>query len=526
MPEPIFQICGTTVPPLLGRDAILQRMLAALTKPVPSNLQVVGARFAGKTVLLHALAARLRLPGSPYTAVVLWDLGHLTPPDDAQFMQRLARELAAALSINQPSYAGYLRDAINDHYGAVAEVLDQLEQENQRTLVIMDGFDKALANGGLSRNLWDQLRGLAERRSLRLITASRLSLRELIRHPDAQTSDFWNIFDATPVRVGCLDETDLAAIRARLPGLELSPGSRTELLNASNGYPIFVLEICNALVAAGAAGMISDADMRSAIAAGYDILQDKIDALWHDCNQNSKDLFEVLLKQHTLAHASFPAADARTLVERGFAQLEGNTLQKPSRLVQQYLGQRQHDGSAMARLFGRPEDYASNLRGVLERRISQAAGMDADLCRILLRGASDLPEDPGSWFSNVRRFVNLAFERIWSVEIPNRKIPSEWISTWKYNSETGIDRFESSFPQGTLRLQLLRLMTGTAKVNRCARHVTKRSYVLLNAVNAAGDFGQHDEGAPVDAHTAYAVLHLCIELAAVLAQELPPTGTR
>jgi hypothetical protein len=35
------------------------------------------------------------------------------------------------------------------------------------------------------------------------------------------------------------------------------------------------------------------------------------------------------------------------------------------------------------------------------------------------------------------------------------------------------------------------------------------------------DFGQHQEGAPVDPGTAYAALHLCVELAAALTRELP-----
>ena len=38
-------------------------MTGALTKAIPDHLQVVGPRFAGKTVLLHELATRLRQVG-------------------------------------------------------------------------------------------------------------------------------------------------------------------------------------------------------------------------------------------------------------------------------------------------------------------------------------------------------------------------------------------------------------------------------------------------------------------------------
>ena len=70
-------------------------------------------------------------------------------------------------------------------------------------------------------------------------------------------------------------------------------------------------------------------------------------------------------------------------------------------------------------------------------------------------------------------------------------------------------------------MRLLNLMTGTDRSDPCAKRVKKGTYVLVNAVHAFGDFGQHQEGAPIDPGTVYAALHLCIELAAALTRELP-----
>ena len=56
MPDSRFPILGTTVPPMLGRAATLQKMTGALTKAIPDHLQIVGPRFAGKTVLLQQIA--------------------------------------------------------------------------------------------------------------------------------------------------------------------------------------------------------------------------------------------------------------------------------------------------------------------------------------------------------------------------------------------------------------------------------------------------------------------------------------
>jgi hypothetical protein len=117
--------------------------------------------------------------------------------------------------------------------------------------------------------------------------------------------------------------------------------------------------------------------------------------------------------------------------------------------------------------------------------------------------------------------LNQAFELIWKAEIPNKRIPSHWMAIWKRNRERRVEEWETTFPQGVHRVQLLNIMTGTEKSVPCAKHVTKGTYVLMNAVHGFGDFGQHQEGAPVDLGTAYAAFHLCIELAAALNREVP-----
>jgi hypothetical protein len=112
---------------MLGREATMERMWGALTKATPDHLQMVGPRFAGKTVVLRELARRLReTDGRPYTAVVSWDLGHQTPDTDQSFMQRLARELAAALVENHPAYADHLKEPRESPYRDIGEVLDAL----------------------------------------------------------------------------------------------------------------------------------------------------------------------------------------------------------------------------------------------------------------------------------------------------------------------------------------------------------------------------------------------------------------
>lgn len=84
-----------------------------------------------------------------------------------------------------------------------------------------------------------------------------------------------------------------------------------------------------------------------------------------------------------------------------------------------------------------------------------------------------------------------------------------------------MEEWETTFPQGVHRVRLLNLMTGTEKSKPCAEYVTKGTYVLMNAMHTFGDFGQHQEGSPVNAGIAFAALQLCAEVAAALSRELP-----
>jgi hypothetical protein len=494
-------------------------MLGALTKPAPDHLQVIGARFAGKTVLLTELIRRLRTAGQPYTAIIHWDLGHRTPADDGEFLKRLKQELIEALRTHHPDYAKHLEGTGGSAFEEISAVLEILNGDG-KVLAVLDGFDKALANGRLTRNLWDQMRELAARPTLRLVTASRRTLRELIRHPDAQTSDFWNIFEPSPIRVGCFDDQDLDAVLQHTPEIRLGTGARTELWGATNGYPVLLLEVLNALVSRDQPGDVSLEAMRTGCDQAYAVVRDRLDALWEDCPSSSRDLFRLVNEQSSVARAEVPTVDADVLLERGFLQLSGSKLQRPNRLLARLLGELPNNATAMARLFGSVDAYEANMRNVLGRRIAQLGGIDATLSRYLASGVEDLPDQPGVFLTHVRGIVDRVFELIWQAELPDRSIPSGWMEFWKHNEEFGLEHWKKPFPQGGQRVRLLNLMTGTEKSERLAKHVSKGTYVLMNSAYAFGDFGQHQEGARVDVGTAYVALHLCIELAASLGRDL------
>lgn len=524
MVERRFPILGGQVPPMVGREKAIQRILAALTKPAPDHLQIVGPRFSGKTVLLHEVSRRLQSAGKPYTGIMRWDLGHQTPASDEAFMQRLARELAATLSGTHKDYAEHLK-AANGTFQEIAEVLDALKDDG-KILAILDGFDKPLSNGNLTRNLWDQLRELAAKPSLRMVTASRSTLRDLIRNPEAQTSDFWNIFDPTPVRIGCFDDLDIDAILAGLPGLRLSPGARTELLNWTNAHPVLLLEVLNVLEWKSSAEASAE-QVVAACGKAYPALRDAIESMWNDCSLSSRDLLLRVREAGSLARGSgIPQADVEALVERGFISLSGSKLERANRLLSRFVDEHPHGSYEIARLFGGAESYERNLKEVLSHRVQQIQNLDPTLKRYLERAAGDLPQHPDVFLTNVRGIVDHVFGLVFNMEMGERKIPSAWMSIWKRNGESGIDDWETTFPQGVQRLRLVHLMTGSMKSTRCAKHLTKTTYALLQAANSFGDFGQHQEGAPLTAGVGYAAWQVCIELAASVSRDLAMKSAR
>lgn len=110
----------------MGRKVALRRLTSALTKATPDHLQIVGARFAGKTVLLHTLAEIMRRPGAPYAAVMAWDLGHQTPDSDKEFLLTLRDRMAEAIDPIKKDYAAHLRSVEERPYGELCEVFDPL----------------------------------------------------------------------------------------------------------------------------------------------------------------------------------------------------------------------------------------------------------------------------------------------------------------------------------------------------------------------------------------------------------------
>lgn len=95
--ETRYAIYGRTTPLMLGRARIFDRIQRNQTKPNPDPLSIIAPPHMGKTVLMTHIADHFRRAGTPYLAVVHWDMRHETPTSDQDFLNRFALHFKAVL---------------------------------------------------------------------------------------------------------------------------------------------------------------------------------------------------------------------------------------------------------------------------------------------------------------------------------------------------------------------------------------------------------------------------------------------
>jgi hypothetical protein len=489
-------------------------------------MNVVGPRAVGKTVVVNALLLEFSQTAKPFDGVIRWDLGHESPISDDEFLKQLSAYVANALESRHANWAKDLRSYGSEARDGLKEVIDILSDEGIRLLVVLDGLEKSLASGSFTRNLWDFLAELGRKNCLRYITVSRGKPHSLVRDPASAVSDFWDIFDQTPVSVGSFDDDDLNQVISRLPGVRLDAGARTELLNWTNGFPPLVLLVLNELVEYVEEEECTSASISAAAMRSKESVETTLDRLWRELSETAKELQRAVIEEKQIATAKWPNRDVELLVERGFVVRQGaDRLHRPNKLLAQFLlGADTADGS-LRRLFGTENDYLLNARAALELRLGQLASLDTSLGRSIERGLHDLPDYPENCIQNVRNIVDRALELIWSVEIPDRKIPEEWFNYWKKTGERSPEHWNGQFPtKRGHKIGLLHLLTGTESSDPVAKYITRSTYVLVSAAQGFGDFGQHIDGNTVHAATGVAAMAVCVEMAATVAREIALAG--
>ena len=226
------------------------------------------------------------------------------------------------------------------------------------------------------------------------------------------------------------------------------------------------------------------------------LLRDELDlfgALWDDCD------IELRADLATLADADMPRADLsdrrlRAIQDRGFGSVTGKRLRSACRLMQRYARAQAPAIADLKRLLGSAAGFETHIRSVLEMRLRQVAvpQTDTHLLDFVTRAVSDLDRNPELAVNGVRGIATRALALIWEAELPpDRTLPSDWIDEWKH---AGVNFHDDGgkLPRGYgPQCNVLRLATGTDRVQRKSRYVTKTTYLLIDHLQSVGDFGQH-----------------------------------
>ena len=526
-----FPICTPDIPPMLGRTRIMGQLIAELTKTTPSHRSVVGPRFSGKSVILKQLAKEMRASASPYCCVIEWDLGHGTPQTDAEFLTQLCSRLGDGLgAAGLSDYGDHLKGVSEGHYAEICEVLDCLETDGVKALMIWDGFDKPLSIGSLTRNLWDSLRELCLKPSVRLVVATRRELHDLIRDEHSVTSDFWNIFGDI-VRVGPFGDEDVESVLASLSGHTFQSGAKSEILNWTGGNAPLILSLLNAICNRKQSGTVTNADVNAAAEAMLDSLDPILADMWQDCTVSARDLYAFMLDGGDATMATTGKEDRQELAARGFIIISSQKVKSSCRLLERHLHDAGPDAGSMARLFGSWDAYQANIRAFLERRLSYLVRFDDRLFRLVSRAIEDIPGYPDDCLNNLTGIRDRALAIIWHRECTSSgEFSPDVIAHWSSaprDSERLIremmDRDEWHVPPDpSLQLRVLQYLTGSYQ-NFASKAVatSKDTYVLLNAIHSYRNRNQHAGGQEMHLGVAVAAMMTCIELLACLDRDTP-----
>jgi hypothetical protein len=521
MSTDLFPICCEPPPKMFGRQVILDRLVRELTKASPGHHSVVAPRFLGKTVFLHALAEKLRMENR-FTAVIEWDLKHGTPQTDDDFRKQLCVIIGQALqSIDFADLGKELAATTSDYHELLGMVLDELSSADASVLMLWDGFDRPLTLGKLTRNLWDNLRELALKPSLYLMTSSRKELSALIRDEQSVTSDFWNIFQKTSLP--SLTEPEVEEMLQMLPGGTVEKGAVKELINWSGGNPVAVCHILNAVPHESS---LSNASINSAALASAEAMEGYLLDIWKDLDIPAQDAYRVLLKSGSKLTGEINKTSRRELLASGLASEEGNKISISFRLMAEMLKGREDTTDAVSRLFHSWETYSENITKVLKRRLSQIRTFDERLFRFVSLSLDLLEQDAETALNNLTSIEERALDVIWQRECgPDRCVHPDVISYWTESPRMQHKRVREMMDADNFKiasdrwqqLSVLQLLTGShMDFDSKARHTPKDAYVLLNAIHSYRNRVQHSDGEVTRLGTAVAALMTCVELLACL----------
>ena len=510
---------------LYGRKVILQRI--AELHQSHQHISVVGPRAIGKTLLLQAVVDQHQGGAAGFASAAMVDLRHDPPGSTEAALRRVAEALQETFRTASGGGLAFLAKEIKIESNA-EELFEQLKialeivaESDRRVLLVLDGCDPVLQNSAVPRNLWDNLRTLAQVRSLRLMTGSRDQLHRLCYNPDARVSDFFRIFYDQPLKVGPFVDADWRDLFSA-PPVALGGSAQQELVKWTGGHPDLVDLLLGRISELGKGRQAEKREVDAAAESLMSAGSARLDALWMDCPEETRGDI-VQLARGEMAVSDIPVERLQFIVDRGIAGTFGPKVRLINRFMERLASAKKGDVSGARQLFEHPEGFAANIRTVLELRLAQVQGADQKLLQYVRRAVGHLPDDVDGSLGSARDILDRALDLVWDAEAPGGKVPQPWIEQWKFSgvkNEVEIYTKDPRIPPARGRqCGLLRLATGQQHSPRITERISKGTYVLIEHMKEVGDLGNHVQGTPT-LTMAVAFCMAAIELAESLSRDL------
>lgn len=515
-----YAVFGTETAELLGRRDLLRRIIGRASGKTPQPTSLIGPRYIGKSVLITHLAEKVIPTSERLLGSVYWDLGRHTPSNDQELTLQLAQKLQLSLRGHRSDLADLMQLDTADPKGEIDGVLATLAAEDVKVAILMDGFDRILSNASITRAQWDNMRDFAER-GLVFVTGSRRPLQDLCESEESRTSTFWEIF-GVPFEVGPFDQSEegdiISPFSAR--GITFDKGALTELWNWTGGAPILVAAVLEPIFGEmEGGGVVSknhvDEVAETIVSNPSGLLQ----TLWSDCSREEQ-LSLITLTHGPLLLAQIPHTKRSRLATRGYATIGADKVSSSCRMMERQAKRMVGTVEGTKMLFGKEEDFVRNTPSVLQHRLDQITPIDESLHAKVNIAIQLIASDPEASLGDIRRITQLAIDLCLKRELPDGKIPVEWVAKWKTAFLVGNNEIaDGKIPRKDgLRCHLLKLMAGTDLTPRFAQKLTRTTILLIDHLQTLGDFGQHTDGnvisRPFALSACYAAVEMCASLSA------------
>ncbi|MCY1043853.1 ATP-binding protein [Corallococcus sp. bb12-1] len=511
---------------IIGRDSILKQIDNLHDRN--QHISIVGARSMGKTTLLQQVVRKHVAGSALFMGAGIVDLRHNPPTSTHAVLRRMGEVLRDIFTTTTAGALSFLANEFNpdspeeELYDQLKLTLDLVDEAGKRILIVLDGCDTVLQNPSIPVDLWNSIRALAQRNSLRLMTGTRDRLVQLCYNPEARDSPFFNIFYTTPLQVGPFAEPDWEDMSSKYRENFESPAVR-EIVNWTGGHPALVSLLLDR-VSEYALEKVKKENVDQAALSLISGQSMVLETLWRDGgDENRGDI--VQLARGSLLVSDLPPDRLKFLLARGIALQSGNKVKLANRFVEHLATARQLDVSSVRQLFEKPTDYESNIRPLLELRLGQIGG-DPTLRRLVKRAVQDVASDPAGCLGNARDVVERTLSIIWNFEAPDGYIPEAWIQEWKSKGISSlIDRIPANrkLPAPDRRGEhcaILRVATGTDKIQQQTQGLSKPTFLIIDFIAGLGNARNHQNNSRLSVGLSVSFCFACIELISALNHEL------